>query len=205
MKTQMKFQKILTLVSLITAALSCVLALFFASGILEKIRFYSTSYLSVDPVSGQPIPDFIGADALFNYSQSMNNAFVLMAIFFVVAIATLYITATNKRRNYYITNYVSIGIVVAYSVAFAIFLIAMCGTCISLAGQIDFEKWKTYSETSGYPAGYSQNYATIILAIILAIVILLEVAAWVLNLIWKLKLMKGEKALLAGDFAKEVA
>ncbi|MDE7086947.1 MAG: hypothetical protein K2O67_02020 [Clostridia bacterium] len=187
------------------AALSFVLGVLFTSGILEKVRFYATEALSVDPITNQPIHDIIGADALYNYSQHMNNVFVIMAIILILAVVTLYITATNKRRNYYVTNYVSIGIVVAFSVAFAIFLMAMCGTCISLANQIDMAQWKTLSETSGYPSGYSENYATIILGFILAVIILLEAAAWVLNLLWKIKLMKGEKALLAGDFAKEVA
>ena len=211
MKTQMKFQKILTLVTLILAALSFVLGVFFCSGIIEKCRYYTSASLPVDPVTNQPLKDAIGADALFDYSQKMNDVFVIMAIVLILVVVTLYITATNKRRNYYVTNYVSIGLVVVYSVVFAIVLLVICGTCVSLAGKIDMAQWKAYIDyvdsegAHKYTDSYSESYATIVLGFILAVIILLDAVAWCLNLLWKIKLMKGEKELLAGGFAKEVA
>ncbi|MGN0805473.1 MAG: hypothetical protein ACI4MC_00420, partial [Candidatus Coproplasma sp.] len=124
-----------------------------------------------------------------------------------IVVITLFITATNKRRNYYITNYISLGIVIAYSLVFAIILIVICATAMGYANEIDYVKWKEYYDaytTDRYgnisytnPRKYSESRLTLILGIVLAIVLLVEVAAWILNLIWKIKLMQGEKALLA--------
>ncbi|MGN0805946.1 MAG: hypothetical protein ACI4MC_02820, partial [Candidatus Coproplasma sp.] len=68
MKTQMKFQKILSTVSLVVAALSIVLGLCFCSGVMSEIISYlSESY-------------GIGADNLYNYSQSANNTLIILSI-----------------------------------------------------------------------------------------------------------------------------
>ena len=45
MKTQMKFQKILTLVCIIFAAVSIVYSFFFCSGMLYEIKFYKSDPL----------------------------------------------------------------------------------------------------------------------------------------------------------------
>lgn len=206
----MRFQKILTLVSLIIGALSFVFAVLFCSGIIYESMAYTTEY-SGDSLGDDPI----GADALFNFTQGANNALVILAIVLILTVVFLYITSTNKRRNYYITNYIAIGIAAVYAIVFAIVLIAICGQAAGYASQIDMAKWLEYVQevdTDRYgqtffvnPQRYSESYATIALGFVLAVVVLAEAAAWVLNLLWKIKLMKGEKALLAGNYSKEVA
>lgn len=195
MKTQMKFQKILSTVSLIVAALSIALALCFCSGVMSEIIAYLPEKFG------------IGADNLYNYSQKANNTLIILSIVLLLVVVTIFITATNKRRNYYVTNYVSLALVIVYSLVFAIILIVICTTAMGYANEIDYVKWKEFYEahtTDRYgnvsysnPRRYSESRATLILGIVLAILLLVEVAAWVLNLIWKIKLMQGEKALLA--------
>ncbi|MGN1103511.1 MAG: hypothetical protein ACI4QI_01415 [Candidatus Coproplasma sp.] len=195
MKTQMKFQKILSLISLIAAALAIVLGLCFCSGVMSEIIPYLSDKYSIN------------AGNLYEYSQSANNTLVILSIVLLLVVTTIYITASNTRRNYYITNYVSLGIVIAYTVVFAIILLVICVTAMGYANEIDFVKWKEFYEahtTDRYgnvsytnPRNYSESRLTLILGVVLAIVLLVEAAAWVLNLIWKIKLMQGEKALLA--------
>ena len=48
-----------------------------------------------------------------------------------------------------------------------------------------------------YKQYYTKDCTTMVLLIVVAVVVLLEIAAWALALVWKLKLMKGEKQLLA--------
>ncbi|MGN1060500.1 MAG: hypothetical protein ACI4QN_02090 [Candidatus Coproplasma sp.] len=193
MKTQMKFQKILALVTLISAAIAAVIGLIFCSGLLNAIRQYSDYADRID----------IGANALYEYSQGINNTVLVMAIILIVAAVLLYIFGCNKMRNYYVSNYVAIGIYVVYAVVFAIFMFIVCFTCIGLKGQIDFEMWKAYEAQTNAegelirPQYYSDSIATIVFGILIAIVVLAEAGLWVYNLIWKLKLMKGEKELLA--------
>lgn len=206
MKTQMKFQKILALVSLITAALAVVLSLCFCSGVLNGIINYSSASAGRDKY---------GVDNLYIFSQGINNALVIMAIVFLLATVLLYIMGCNKRRNYYTTNYVAIGVYAAVAFAFVIFMIIVCAMCFVYMGEIDFAAWKAYEAEQEIGIGgelvyshtqyYSRNCATMVLGILLSVVIIAEIVVWILNLIWKIKLMKGEKALLAQGVAQSTA
>jgi len=192
MKTQMKFQKIFALVTIITAALAAVLGLIFCSGLLNAVREYSDYAGRWE----------IGANDLYEYSQGINGTVLIMAIVLIVGAVVLYVFGCHKMRNYYVTNYVATGIYVVLAVVYAIFMLIVCATCISYAGRIDFEEWKAY-ESQTNAAGeltrkqfYNDSLATPILGILLGLIVLVEAVGWVLNLIWKIKLMKGEKKLL---------
>ena len=196
----MKFQKILALVTLITAALAVVLSLLFCSGLLQAVIINSAEM-------NNGIAKW-GVDDLYVFSQHINDVLVIMAIVLLLTVVIIYAMGCSKRRNYYITNYIAIGIFAAMAFAFAIAMLYACANCLALRGQIDFDAWKAYdaemqlNEITGeyslaHTPSYNGNFATLVLGILLSVVILAEIAVWVLNLIWKLKLMKGEKALLA--------
>lgn len=204
MKTQMKFQKILAIISLVTAAVAIVISLFFCSGILNAIRMYS--------VEMQDGADLFKADALFVYSQKINDTLVIMSIILLLCSVALIFMGCSKRRNYYISNYVTLGIYAAYALAFIIALLVISGKCFSLMNQIDFAEWKEYESTLipgtdqlRYKQYYTKDCTTMVLLIVVAVVVLLEIAAWSLALVWKLKLMKGEKQLLANGGVSQVA
>lgn len=202
----MKFQKILALVSLITAALAVVLSLCFCSGVLNGIINYSSDYAGYDEY---------GVDNLYNFSQGINTGILIMAIVFLLGTVLLYVMGCNKRRNYYATNYVAIGVYAAIAFAFVIFMIIVCAMCFVYMGQIDFAAWKEYESEMEMGIGgelvyshnryYSRNCATMVLGILLSVVVIAEIVVWILNLIWKIKLMKGEKALLAQGVAQSTA
>lgn len=217
----MKCQKILALVTLITAALTAVLALFFCSGVISASMYYTSEYSNVIKMSvtdelGTVNDNLINADPLFEFTQSANNVLLIMAIVFILLVAFIYITNCNKRRNYYVTNYVAIGILVVYMVAFVITAFVIIGKTLALANDINFDLWRQFydiktvnkqtgAETHANPDYYSESRATCILGIILFVVVLAEAAAWVLNAIWKTRLMQGEKALLQATLSEEVA
>lgn len=189
----MKFQKIFALVTVITAALAAVLGLIFCSGVLNAVRQYS-DYMQ------RPVD--IGANDLYEYSQNINGTVLIMGIILILAAVVLYIFGCHKMRNYYVTNYVATGIYVVLAVVYGIFMLIVCATCLSYAGRIDYEAWKEFeaqTNSDGKPLNiqyYSDSVATPVLGILLGLVVLVEAAGWVLNLIWKIKLMKGEKKLL---------
>ena len=196
----MKFQKILALVTLITAALAVVLSLLFCSGLLNAVIFNS-AYMNSGTAKW-------GVEDLYLFSQKINDVLVIMAIVLLLTVVLIYIMGCSKRRKYYVTNYVAIGVFSAMALAFAIAMLYACANCFALMGQIDFEGWKAWdaavqwNETIGayvpaHTASYDGNFATLVLGILLSVLLIAEIAVWVLNLIWKLKLMKGEKALLA--------
>lgn len=203
MKTQMRFQKILMLVTLVIAALCFVYSLAFVSGGMGNVQYYT-------PLEGDKIVDKINATEFMNYSQHFVTQMVILAIVFIVLTLLLFFTGCNKRRNYYITNYIVIGVVALFALAFAIY--AFVG--ISKTMDLFYNDIAWDAGTNGglnYADQYNKNYPiwkspiNFVLGIILFVIVLVDIVALVLNLIWKIKLMKGEKALLENGFVKEVA
>lgn len=203
MKTQMRFQKILSLVTLVIAALCFVYALAFLTGGMAVVPFYLIE-------SGGVRQDVIHATDFVNASQGFVSTLVILSIVFILVVATLFITASNKRRNYYVTNYVSIALVAVFAIVIALYIIISVSNVMNLFyNDIAWE-----AGTNGglnYADRFNANYvidkspANFILGYILGVVVILTAAVHVLNLVWKVKLMKGEKALLQGGLVKEVA
>lgn len=200
MKSQMKFQKILTLLTLIIAAWSFVYALIFISGNLSNIAFYHSKQAGVD---------IGGVDEFCDLSQTFVGMMITICIIFIVIVVLLYITSTNSRRNYYVTNYVSVGLVIGIAVVVALIgIIFMCMLMAKFYG-VDWEGLQ--AEINNLQASgdkvkeVSQSPLMFILGIVTYLLVAASSAAWVYNLIWKIKLMRGEKALLENGLNKEVA
>ena len=203
MKTQMRFQKILMLVTIVIAALCFVYSLAFLTGGLGNVHYYI-------PLSGDTYVDNINASNFIDASQSYVATSIVLSIVLIVLAALLIFTGCNKRRNYYITNYIVIGIFAAFAVAVAIFSFIGISKVMNLfyndiAWESGTNNGFNYAEkfNKNYPIGKSP--VNFVLGYILYTLIFIDVAALVLNLIWKIKLMQGEKALLQEGFVREVA
>ena len=195
----MRFQKILALVSLIIGALTVLLAVIFMSGDLASIMYYANEGLDE------------GISAFADLAQSFCNTMLTIGIVYLLCTVTLFITDTNKRRNYYITNYISTGLAAASALVAAVFGFIMVSILLGKFTGLNWEELTPLFETMsdpdmgvGAPMVYN-NPAMFIISYVILILPLLDVAALVLNLVWKIKLMKGEKALLEQGFVKEVA
>lgn len=204
MKAQIKFQKILSLLTLLVGAVCFVFALCFFSGNLSDLLKYKNENLQSTRVSF-----YEGADDFLYYAQNFVSIFIVLAIILIVAAALLYITDTNKRRNYYVTNYVAIGIVIAVATAIALTGIIALSIALSEFFAIDWDELNQIRERANVTANIlpevSQNTAAFIFGYIVSAVSLATGVVWALNMVWKIKLMKGEKALLEGGLVKEVA
>lgn len=216
MKTQMRFQRILSYVTLITAALTFVLALIYCTGGIATFR---TNYIGALLVSeGEEYGTLEDSFVTVNdKAQSFNSVLFGLSIAFIIIAAFMFITMTHIRRNYYITNYISVCAVAAFGVVVALIIIIWNSVVFaSYLSDIDwdvYEKLLTITTRSGnqrYTA-YSDSVATFIVAYVIALLVIAVSALNVYNLIWKIKLMKGEKELLAGvgektaEEVKEVA
>ncbi|MDE6597095.1 MAG: hypothetical protein K2K60_00470 [Clostridia bacterium] len=196
MKTQMRFQKILMLVTLVIAAVSIVYALIFCSGIMMQVSLV----LEFDNSD-------LGATELYNASQSFSDLFLILGVILIVATVLLYITACQKRRKYYVTNYVAIGIVLAYQLVYIILLIINVVNINSAYNNLDMAQCELYynTEANATYGKWSSSTWMISLGYAYAAILFVNMAALVLNLVWKIKLMKGEKKLLESGLVKEVA
>jgi hypothetical protein len=203
MKAQLKFQKILATVSLVIAALSFVFALIFLSGNLSNLMYYFGKNWN----SGQY--KYSGADDFLYAAQDFVSAFVIISIIYILAVVTLFITNSNKRRNYYVTNYISIGLAIALAAVVAIFGIIYMSVLISEFYAIDWDELAEFiarlERANRSPKEVSQSPYMFIIGYILSLLALVDALALAYNLVWKIKLMKGEKALLENGLVKEVA
>lgn len=198
MKIQMKFQKILTIVSLVVAALTFVFAISFLSGGLSAIQTYRFENIEIETA---------GVDTFVNSCQSFVGTLIVLSIILICTVLLLYITSTNSRRKYYITNYVAIGIFALIAVVWSVYTLIYLCILLGQYAAIDWEELMAVYEmyiASNYP-NPDKDYTTFILGFVMLVVVLADVAVWALNFIWKLKLMKGEKALLEQGLVKEVA
>ena len=189
------------LVSLVIGALSVVYALIFCSGTFTQIA-------QVRDYESKPDHPTIGANALFDASQSFSDLFLILGIVLVVAVVLLFIAACQKRRKYYVTNYVAIGIVVAYQLVYAILLLINLGNVQSAYNGVNLvncEYWYIDSFLTQAFGDWSTNPWTISLGYALAALVLVDMLLLIGNLVWKIMLMKGEKKLLESGMVKEVA
>ena len=220
MKTQIKFQKKLALITLIVAVLAFIFAICFFSGNLSdvmsyRLSLYRESYSSRVEVNGQlQVVTAITANLIGDVNdwilsaQAIDKAMVTMTIIFFVVIAFIYITCTNSRRNYYITNYVMTGIVVVYAVALALYgiisMIVLMNGFMNLQFTSDSIEFQVLNSNANFPA-VTYSPVMFIIGIVAFLLVLLVALAWIYNLIWKTKLMKGEQELLSKGYVKEVA
>lgn len=184
------------LVSLIIAALAIVYALIFCSGILNQVaailEYDAEKYETRDPGRAW------GAEDLYYASQAFSDLFLVLGIVLIVVIVLLYIAACNKRRKYYITNYIAIGIAVVFELVYAVLLIANVAGIHGLFNLVDLGNCQYYYEEMANSSRGAWNATpwTLYLGYVLFALVILDAVALVLNLVWKLKLMKGEKELL---------
>lgn len=195
MKTQMRFQKILMLVTLVVAALSFVYALSFCGGTIYQ---YNSLYDQINKVE-----EVEGAEALFLASQKYNDILIGLSVAFIVIVALNFVMASQSRRNYYVTNYVSIILTAVYAVVFAILLLVFVSNTFSLFAAIDKEVAEF--EYSLVMDDFKYSVVNFILGYLMAALMIVNAVILVLNLVWKIKLMKGEKQLLKGVMYRDAS
>lgn len=184
-------------VSLVVAALTFVFGLIFITGSMA----YATQYKGGNSIN---------AEALVEKSQAFTDVMVYLGIAFVIIAAVLFITSSHTRRNYYITNYIAVGLFVAYALFMAIFIMVNVSVIMNMF--FNDITWDTVAEKVNnlrgvYPIKKSDTYPFIIGYVVAALSIVNAVLL-VLSTVWKVLLMKGEKKLLEGSAevkAEEVA
>ncbi len=191
----MRFQKILMLVTLVVAALSFVYALSFCGGTIYQ---YNSLYDQINKVE-----EVEGAEALFLASQKYNDILIGLSVAFIVIVALNFVMASQSRRNYYVTNYVSIILTAVYAVVFAILLLVFVSNTFSLFAAIDREVAEF--EYSLVMDDFKYSVVNFILGYLMAALMIVNAVILVLNLVWKIKLMKGEKQLLKGVMYRDAS
>ena len=195
MKTQMKFQKYLCLVMLIVGALSLAYAFCYASGGLSALG----QQLDNEWTAAEGKEDA----TLFLEIQGFNDALMYCGIVMILLAVTLYITSCHKRRNYYISNYVATGVCAGGNIVISVILMALNGMWMGRFQNVDFEAWQEFNEFmskyEGETTQFSDSTLWFVIGFVVYSVVIIASVLLILNLVWKIKLMQGEKKLLNGS------
>ena len=220
MKTQMRFQKYLCLAAIIVGALALAYAFCYASGGLAELgRLWdSTNNKSMFEAS-----EGMYDAGLFVDIQTFNNVLMYCGIAMILLAVLLYITSCNKRRNYYITNYVATGVCAGGNTIMSVILMALNGIWLGRFQNVDFGAWMAFNDSNverlkktydklgrEIPADvlepythYSESTTWFVLGFVVYVLVIVVSVMLILNLVWKIKLMQGEKKLLNGSATVE--
>lgn len=186
-KKQLKLQKLLCFL----AICSSVLVFLYALGIMTDL--YDTLYSTMRNPLDLTQTDVAGSIVYYNM-QAFNGVFLRYSIVLILLACLLYITNTHVRRRYYIGNYISIGAFAAANVYVAVWAHQYIEAYKVRFLRIDFaalkehaEMWKTaYTESTFW---FDIHYLVFAVSIIVS-------AGLAASAVWKLRLMKEEKALV---------
>ena len=185
-KKQMLLQKILCLLTVITGGI----AFLYSLGVMTDI--YDTLFTTM-PYSDHTKSDVAGSIVFYDM-QDFNSALVKATIGFILCAAVLFITGTNTRRRYYISNYFAVCLNVVYGLGFTVWAHLGLERFKAQYLNVDFEALKAYSEM--WNTRYSDSTFWFDIHYLIFGFILLIVILHVCNCVWKISLMKAEKNLV---------
>ena len=187
-KRQVKLQKFICLCSLISGA--CVFI--YALGLMTDL--YTMLYSLI------PDPDELDnarvAGARIYYDmQPFNRQLLYVGIALILFSCILFITNTHVRRRYYIGNYVATGLNIVSQIAAGIWIHAQVQAFKNMyLTTVDFVQLErrlsrlgTYTDSTFW---FDIHCAVIVLSFLAA-------ALLIVNILWKVKLMREEKTLLS--------
>ena len=188
-KKQIKCQKLLCILAIVACAITFLYALGLMTDLYDAL--YSTMRNPYD-LTETDVPGSI----LYYDMQDFNRSLLKYAIGLILLACLLFLTQTHVRRKYYIGNYVSVGLFCAAAFAYSIWAHGQIESYKTafLTG-IDFEALKKHAKmwkTAYVDSTFWFDVHYVVYAILLVVTALLLV-----NLIWKIRLMKAERRLIA--------
>jgi len=193
-KKQLVAQKFICLLAIISSAVLFIYSLGLMTDLYDAL--YSTMRNPND-LTQTSVPGSI----IYYDMQGFNRALLSASIVSLLVSCLLFITNTHIRRRYYIANYVSTTLAVVCNLVILVWSHIQVEAYKAQFLQIDFEALRAHSEL--WKTLYTESTFWFDIHYAVAALLLISSVALVLNLIWKVNLMKEEKHLL--DAGKEVA
>ena len=191
-RKQMKLQRIFCIFALIAAA--CVFI--YSLGMLTDL--YDSLYPMMRNPDNLEETDVPGSIIYYDM-QPFNHQLVISAIALILLAALLFVTSTSSRRKYYAGNYIATCLNVAAEIGVSVWAHLQISSFKSqFINTVDFDAlemwsgiWETPAMTKSSTFWFDIHYLVFALVLIAAVLL-------IVNVIWKRRLMQGEKALLAG-------
>ncbi len=186
-KKQMTLQRIVCYATLVAAALVFIYSL----GIMTDMYDAGFAYWAEDIEN----PKVAGTEVYYQM-QGFNQSLTMVGIGMILLALTQFLFQNHNRRKYYIGNYISIGANVVAAIAASVWALGEVFTYKASYLQVDFETLKKYAEMFKYI--YTESTFWFDAAAWVFGLVLVAMALNVLNLIFKVAVMKAEKDLLTG-------
>lgn len=194
-KKQLRFQKFACLLAIIAAAVCFVYSLGIITDIFDSLK---STMRNPNDLYDTKVPGSI----IYYDMQDFNRLFVDLCVGMVLVSCLLFLTNTQVRRKYYIGNYVAIGLYSLCAIALSVWShMEIEAFKHQFLTTVDFEALKKYSET--WKTFYTDSTTMLDLHYFTGGLLLLSAALLLGNMIWKIRLMRGEDKLLAAG--KEAA
>lgn len=190
-KKQMAFQKIVCMLTLVAAALIFVYSLGISTDLydaLSKTISYPEYDLDYTSVTGSRVYyDMFG----------FNTAFTKVSIGLIIVTLILFITNTHARRKYYIGNYIAVGLSTVANILMTIWCIPqIMDYKAQYQNNVNFEELKTFSELwRTIYIGPEDTFWFDVSYVVFGF-LLLASCLLVLNVVWKVIMMKAEKSAI---------
>ena len=186
-KKQLKIQKI---VCFLVLAASVVVFLY-SLGIMTDL--YDSLYYTIPNKDNLDRSRVDGARVYYDM-QPFNQQFLHFGIGLILCAVLLFLTNTNTRRRYYVSNIIAVVINAAVNVYVAVWAHAQILAFKAQFLQVDFEALKKFADRQHTLYTESTFWFDIHVAVF-AFAIIANVLL-IANMIWKFQLMKEEKQLI---------
>lgn len=186
-KKQMLIQKIICFAVLAAA----VLVFIYSLGLVTDLHYNKFAYYSQDPNN----PKFEGAN-LYRDIQPFNKQLTKAGLILILSSVLVFIFGSHKRRKYYVGNYVAIGLNSALTIAVSVWGIQNVAKYREVYYTIDFEKLEEMQEMLQLPYDISPfwfNIGFVVFGVAIGTAVLS-----ILNVAFKIYVMRGERKLLRG-------
>lgn len=185
-KKQMLIQRIISYVVLAAAALVFIYSL----GLVTDLHYNNFAYYAENLEKPK-----VEGSQLFYEIQPFNSQLTTAGIVLILSALLLFVFGTHSRRKYYIGNYITICLNAILSVGVAIFGIINVIKYRAMYFQIDFAELERRQELLKKPFDISSFWFDIGF-FVFAFAIFAAVLS-LLNLAFKIYVMRGEKKLLS--------
>ena len=185
-KKQMLVQKIVCYAILAAAALVFVYSL----GLVTDLHYNNFAYYAENP----EYPVFEGAE-IYNEIQPFNRQLTAAGLTLITSALLVFVFGAQKRRKYYVGNYITIGLNAALTIGVSVWGILNVIKYKAMYYEIDFEaleKWQNLLKKPFdiSPFWFNAGFYVFGAAILVAVLSLLSLA-------FKVLVMRSERKLLS--------
>ncbi len=186
-KKQMKFQNIICYL-----ALACG-AIFFLYSLGIMTDLYDCLYSTMPNPSDLTETTVSGSIVYYNM-QGFNRLFLVFSIVYILLGVFLFFTQTNKRRRYYVGNYVAISLFVIFTLFFVIWSHIQIESFKAQWLNIDFDALLKHSKM--FKTAFTESTFWFDIHYFISLFALISASLLAFNCYWKRALMKEERRLI---------